>query len=72
MGTVVDDAASVEFPAFFEQHHAELACLAHLLTGEADTADDLAADALPALWHRWDRVHAAMAARGGESGGRNR
>ncbi|MBX9393472.1 SigE family RNA polymerase sigma factor [Streptomyces sp. TRM72054] len=59
MGTVVDDAASVEFHAFFERHHAELARLAHLLTGEADAADDLAADALLAMWHRWDRVRAA-------------
>ncbi|MER6354017.1 SigE family RNA polymerase sigma factor [Streptomyces sp. NPDC001634] len=59
MGTVVDDAASVEFHAFFEQHYAELSRLAHLLTGEADAADDLAADALLALWHRWDRARAA-------------
>ncbi|GAB2738278.1 SigE family RNA polymerase sigma factor [Streptomyces bullii] len=59
MGTVVDDAASVEFHAFFERHYAELSRLACLLTGETDTADDLAADALLALWHRWDRVRAA-------------
>ncbi|MFF8277340.1 SigE family RNA polymerase sigma factor [Streptomyces lateritius] len=59
MGTVVDDAASVEFRAFFERHYAELARLAHLLTGQADAADDLAADALLALWHRWDRVRAS-------------
>ncbi|MEU9190933.1 SigE family RNA polymerase sigma factor [Streptomyces sp. NPDC048484] len=59
MGTVVDDAASVEFHDFFERHYAELARLAHLLTGESDAADDLAADALLALWHRWDRVRAA-------------
>ncbi|CAL9585506.1 SigE family RNA polymerase sigma factor [Streptomyces sp. enrichment culture] len=59
MGAVVDDTASVEFHAFFERHYAELSRLARLLTGEADTADDLAADALLALWHRWDRVRAA-------------
>ncbi|MFD9466279.1 SigE family RNA polymerase sigma factor [Streptomyces sp. NPDC060027] len=59
MGTVVDDAASVEFHAFFERHYNELARLAHLLTGEPDAADDLAAEALLALWHRWDRVRAA-------------
>ncbi|MER7567755.1 SigE family RNA polymerase sigma factor [Streptomyces sp. NPDC048523] len=59
MGTVVDDAASVEFHAFFERHYAELSRLALLLTGEPDAADDLAADALLALWHRWDRVRAA-------------
>ncbi|MFK8844335.1 SigE family RNA polymerase sigma factor [Streptomyces sp. Ac-502] len=51
--------ASAEFHAFFERHHAELARLAHLLTGETDAADDLAADALLALWHRWDRVRGA-------------
>ncbi|MEU5181299.1 SigE family RNA polymerase sigma factor [Streptomyces longwoodensis] len=59
MGTVVDDAASAEFHAFFEAHYAELSRLARLLTGEPDAADDLAADALLALWHRWDRVRAA-------------
>ncbi|BCL31523.1 SigE family RNA polymerase sigma factor [Streptomyces aurantiacus] len=66
MGTVADDtaastsaSASVEFHDFFERHYAELARLAHRLTGESDTADDLAADALLALWHRWDRVRAA-------------
>ncbi|WP_329115404.1 SigE family RNA polymerase sigma factor [Streptomyces sp. NBC_01465] len=59
MGTAVDDAAAAEFHAFFEAHYAELARLAHMLTGEADAADDLAADALLALWHRWDRVRVA-------------
>ncbi|MGD1218215.1 MULTISPECIES: SigE family RNA polymerase sigma factor [Streptomyces] len=59
MGTVLDDNASVEFHAFFERHYAELSRLAALLTGEPDVADDLAADALLALWHRWDRVRAA-------------
>lgn len=59
MRTVGDDAASAEFHAFFERHYAELARLARLLTGEPDAADDLAADALLALWHRWDRVRAA-------------
>ncbi|MFG2825338.1 SigE family RNA polymerase sigma factor [Kitasatospora sp. NPDC048365] len=53
------DEASAEFHDFFERHHAELARLAHLLTGETDAADDLAADALVALWHRWDRVRQA-------------
>ncbi|WP_326663630.1 SigE family RNA polymerase sigma factor [Streptomyces sp. NBC_00385] len=61
MGTSIDhaDAAAAEFHEFFEAHYAELARLAHLLTGEADAADDLAADALLALWHRWDRVRDA-------------
>jgi RNA polymerase sigma-70 factor (sigma-E family) len=51
-----------DFHAFFEQHHAELSRLAHLLLGSSDgpdSADDLAADALVAIWHRWDRVSAA-------------
>lgn len=54
------DDASAEFHDFFERHYAELARLAHLLTGEKDAADDLAADALVALWQRWDRLRAAQ------------
>ncbi|MCX5206269.1 SigE family RNA polymerase sigma factor [Streptomyces sp. NBC_00237] len=54
-----DGDAATEFHEFFERHYAELARLAHLLTGEPDAADDLAADALLAVWHRWDRVRAA-------------
>ncbi|MGA5823660.1 SigE family RNA polymerase sigma factor [Kitasatospora sp. NPDC094028] len=53
------DDTSAEFHGFFERHYAELARLAHLLTGEADAADDLAADAMIALWQRWDRLRAA-------------
>ncbi|MGO4758199.1 SigE family RNA polymerase sigma factor, partial [Streptomyces sp. 2MCAF27] len=53
---------------FFERHHAELARLAHLLLGSSDGADDLAADALVAVWHQWERVrvadHPAAYARG--------
>lgn len=52
----MDDEAAAEFHAFFERHYAGLARFAYLLTGETDGADDLAADALVALWHRWDRV----------------
>ncbi|MEU8869883.1 SigE family RNA polymerase sigma factor [Streptomyces javensis] len=36
-----------------------MARLAHLLLGSSDGADDLAADALVAVWHQWDRVRAA-------------
>lgn len=53
------DHRSAEFHDFFERHHAELARFAWLLTGEADAADDLAADALVALWQRWDRLREA-------------
>ncbi|MFF5565714.1 SigE family RNA polymerase sigma factor [Streptomyces sp. NPDC012623] len=59
MDTVVDDTTAAEFQAFFEQHYAELSRLACLLTGDASTADDLASDALLAMWRRWDRVRAA-------------
>ncbi|MCZ4101725.1 SigE family RNA polymerase sigma factor [Streptomyces sp. So13.3] len=53
------DDASAEFHDFFERHYAELARLAHLLTGQTDAADDLAADALVALWQNWDRFRTA-------------
>lgn len=56
---MVFDDASADFHAFFERHYAELSRLAFLLTGEADAADDLAADAMLALWHRWDRLRSA-------------
>jgi RNA polymerase sigma-70 factor (sigma-E family) len=58
VGTAVDDDDAA-FHRFFEEHYAELSRLAHLLTGEADAADDLAADALVAMWRRWDRVRSA-------------
>ena len=47
------------FPLFFEQHHADLARLAYLITGDANVADDLAADALVEIWRQWSRVTAA-------------
>jgi RNA polymerase sigma-70 factor (sigma-E family) len=50
-----DDA----FHAYFERHHASLARLAFLMTGESSAADDLAADALTEVWRHWDRVQAA-------------
>ncbi|WP_035839746.1 SigE family RNA polymerase sigma factor [Kitasatospora azatica] len=50
---------SAEFHDFFERHYAELARFANLLTGEPDAADDLAADAMIALWQRWDRLRKA-------------
>ncbi|MFB6826514.1 SigE family RNA polymerase sigma factor [Streptomyces virginiae] len=59
---MTEDEAAAEFHAFFERHHAELSRLAYLLTGEPDAADDLAADAMVALWHRWDRARRADSA----------
>ena len=47
------------FQSFFEAHYAELTRLARLVTGEAEVADDLAADALLEIWRHWDRVVAA-------------
>ena len=47
------------FHAYFEQHHASMSRLAYLMTGEAEVADDLAADALTEVWRHWDRVTAA-------------
>ena len=47
------------FQAFFEQHHADLARLAFLITGDANVADDIAADALVEIWRHWARVEAA-------------
>ncbi|GAA2461898.1 SigE family RNA polymerase sigma factor [Streptomyces macrosporus] len=52
------DALAEEFHAFFDRHYADLSRLAHLLLGDAEGADDLAADALVAVWRRWDRVRA--------------
>jgi RNA polymerase sigma-70 factor (sigma-E family) len=47
------------FPEFYAAHHAELARLARRLTGEADAADDLAAEAFLQMWRHWDRVDRA-------------
>jgi RNA polymerase sigma-70 factor (sigma-E family) len=55
IATSRDDA----FHSFFEAHHAGLARLAYLVTGEAEVADDLAADALLEVWRHWDRVATA-------------
>jgi RNA polymerase sigma-70 factor (sigma-E family) len=47
------------FHAFFEASHTDLARLAYLMTGEAEAANDLAADALLEVWRHWERVMAA-------------
>ncbi|MEV6305040.1 SigE family RNA polymerase sigma factor [Actinoplanes sp. NPDC051861] len=47
------------FHTYFEQHHVSMARLAYLMTGEAEVADDLAADALTEVWRHWERVNAA-------------
>jgi RNA polymerase sigma-70 factor (sigma-E family) len=55
--TDLDDERA--FRRFFEQHHADLARLAYLVTGESGVADDLAADAFVEVWRHWERVQAA-------------
>lgn len=50
------DAPTEEFHAFFDRYYADLSRLAHLLLGGSEGADDLVADALVAVWRRWDRV----------------
>jgi RNA polymerase sigma-70 factor (sigma-E family) len=49
----------VAFREYFERHHDSMSRLAYLMTGEAEIADDLAADALTEVWRHWDRVIAA-------------
>src|SRR4029453_4566351 len=51
--------AELAFRRFFEQHHADLARLAYLVTGESGVADDLAADAFVEVWRHWERGQAA-------------
>ena len=53
------DGTRLAFHAFFEAHHAELARLAYLMTGDRSAADDLAADALTEVWRHWTRVDEA-------------
>jgi RNA polymerase sigma-70 factor (sigma-E family) len=47
------------FREYFERHHDSMSRLAYLMTGEAEIADDLAAEALTEVWGHWDRVTAA-------------
>jgi RNA polymerase sigma-70 factor (sigma-E family) len=47
------------FRAFFERHHAELARFAWLLIGESAAAEDIAADAMLAVWRQWDQARRA-------------
>ncbi|MFP8964734.1 SigE family RNA polymerase sigma factor [Streptomyces nanhaiensis] len=52
------DAPTEEFHAFFDRYYADLSRFAYLLLGDSEGADDLAADALVAVWRRWDSVRA--------------
>lgn len=58
----MDGPAKLEeeaFRAFFERHHAELARFAWLLIGERTAAEDLASDAMLAVWRQWDQARRA-------------
>ncbi|WP_232805631.1 SigE family RNA polymerase sigma factor [Glycomyces xiaoerkulensis] len=44
------------FRAFFEQHHRELARFAWLVVGERSAAEDIASDAMLAVWKQWYEV----------------
>ncbi|MFF3597803.1 sigma factor-like helix-turn-helix DNA-binding protein [Kitasatospora indigofera] len=56
---MISTEAATGFARFFERRHTELARLAHLLTGGAETADDLAADALATVRRDWERARRA-------------
>ena len=55
----VDADRERAFQAFFALHHADLARLAYLITGDPDAAEDIAADSLVEIWRHWARVEAA-------------
>jgi RNA polymerase sigma-70 factor (sigma-E family) len=57
LGTDADRETA--FQAFFELHHADLARLAYLITGDPNAADDIAADSLLEIWRHWARVEGA-------------
>ncbi len=45
-----------EFEDFFRRHHRDLGRLAFLLSGDRDSAEDLAAETFLAAWQRWSTV----------------
>ena len=51
-----DRAARAAFDAFFIAHHREYARLAYLLSGDADAAEDITAEAFAQAWLRWEKV----------------
>jgi RNA polymerase sigma-70 factor (sigma-E family) len=55
----VDADRDAAFQAFFELHHADLARLAYLITGDATAAEDIAADSMVEIWRHWSRVETA-------------
>lgn len=55
LGTT-DRAAREAFDAFFTAHHREFARLAYLLSGDADAAEDITAEAFAQAWLRWEKV----------------
>jgi len=55
----VDAERERAFQAFFASHHADLARLAYLVTGDANAAEDIAADSFVEIWRHWARVETA-------------
>ena len=51
-----DGDPRIQFDAFYEAHHRDLARLAYLLSGDPDMANDLTAEAFTQAWKRWDQV----------------
>ena len=58
-GTGGPEAGRQGFAAFVAQHARGLDRLAYLMVGDEHDAEDLAADALLAVWQHWDRVRQA-------------
>ncbi|WP_082772065.1 SigE family RNA polymerase sigma factor [Actinoplanes sp. TFC3] len=56
---MTDLDAERAFRRFFDECHADLSRQAYLVTGDAGSADDLAADAFTEVWKHWARVAAA-------------
>jgi RNA polymerase sigma-70 factor (sigma-E family) len=55
----MDTGRDAAFRAFFELHHADLARLAYLITGDPIAAEDIAADSMIEIWRHWSRVETA-------------
>lgn len=55
LGTVRTRAADDSFAAVFNAHHRRAVRLAYLLTGDADQAEDIVADAFTKVWKQWSK-----------------
>ena len=50
------DDGSASFDAYFRRSKQPLVAMAHLLTGELETAQDLTQEAFLRTWSRWTRI----------------